>query len=831
MKKRRVFALFLALSIAFSSNGFTVLASETNPTGSTVSTVVEETTVTEETENSTESGAGDETGTEGETRTEGENGSGEGTGTESETGSSEGTGTEGEAGSNEGTGTEGETGSGEGTGTEGETGSSEETGTEGETGSSEGTGTESETGSGEDTEIEEDTEGEDETEEDSEAEEETEEETSEEEEELEEDPTKVKEGEVSTAPRMLSFTDEVGMVITYDANEAAAYQYTVSNGVLTGITTESGAAVSGNVVIAADQGITSIGENAFKGNTGITYVKLPSGVTSIAANAFNGCTSLKGITIPNGTVTIGDSAFEGCSAMTQLALPKTITSIGSKAFYNNSRLFMVYMKDASYSQMTTIGDSAFYGCSVLAQFCSDTEFILPGALQSIGASAFYNCRSIKTVTLPNTVTSLGNSVFYNCTSLTDVTLSTGLSVIPQYAFSGCSRLASVKFANGNTTIDSYAFQGCYALGGITFPFTMAELKSYAFLGCSSLKAVEIPNGMLVFGENAFPDIDTLYLIGYKGSTAEAYAAKCNINFTALNDTETVQYFTYTVKVSGSGSGSLNVTCSDKKTDPNKKNSNQGVKAGEEIYVGVVTSSSSKLVEGSLKCNGTEIKKNSSGYYVFTMPNGGALITAEFESTGANATINGLAENVEVELSNGNELKIGQYTRLFLLDTSSEDNSPIASSKITFKSNKPKIASVTSTGMIKALAKGDAKITATVKGGDGQYITKEVVISVVQVDVESIKLKLSSYDSNIMEVIENTGEVAVAAVDQTAVKTAKSFQMKATAYDADDDDMSVALKWTSSDAKVAKLTKASTTDADPYNTITIPANASGEATLL
>ncbi len=60
--------------------------------------------------------------------------------------------------------------------------------------------------------------------------------------------------------------------------------------------------------------------------------------------------------------------------------------------------------------------------------------------------------------------------------------------------------------------------------------------------------------------------------------------------------------------------------------------------------------------------------------------------------------------------------------------------------------------------------------------------------------------------------------------------AYTITLKATAYDADDDSMAVAFKWTSSDTKVAKLAAASTKAASPVNTVTIPASANGEATV-
>ena len=74
--------------------------------------------------------------------------------------------------------------------------------------------------------------------------------------------------------------------------------------------------------------VTGIGNNAFRGCTGLTSIALPGSVTSIGLYAFYGCTGLTSIDIPDGVTSIGYSAFSGCTGLTSIDIPDGVTSIG-----------------------------------------------------------------------------------------------------------------------------------------------------------------------------------------------------------------------------------------------------------------------------------------------------------------------------------------------------------------------------------------------------------------------------------------------------------------------------------------------------------------------
>ena len=59
---------------------------------------------------------------------------------------------------------------------------------------------------------------------------------------------------------------------------------------------------------------------------------IPDSVTSIGNGAFYGCSGLETIEIPDSVTSIGDWAFEGCSGLKAIEIPNSVSSIGKDAF-------------------------------------------------------------------------------------------------------------------------------------------------------------------------------------------------------------------------------------------------------------------------------------------------------------------------------------------------------------------------------------------------------------------------------------------------------------------------------------------------------------------
>ncbi len=265
-----------------------------------------------------------------------------------------------------------------------------------------------------------------------------------------------------------------------------------------------------------------------------SYTVLSTTVT-ISERAFYENKYLKTIKLPEGLVKIGDYAFgvntdTRSTAITGIEIPSTVEEIGARAFFGAANLkTLTFLKDANGNcAIKRIGNSAFRHCSSLE------EVELPFGLEILGenagwgdddvdenASVFYDCASLRKVTLPGKVADLQSHVFAECPALTtvifpeaceitriayyafynsgltsiDFTNAKGLAIIDHDAFNGCSNLATIKFADvkNNLEILDYAFANT-AVEVVNLPSGAITLGAYAFYNAANLRAVNLETG-------------------------------------------------------------------------------------------------------------------------------------------------------------------------------------------------------------------------------------------------------------------------------------------------------------------------------------------------
>ena len=85
--------------------------------------------------------------------------------------------------------------------------------------------------------------------------------------------------------------------------------------------------------------------------------------------------------------------------------------------FNNTSVTSVSIPNSA----TTIGAKAFFGCKSL------TNITIPKSVRRIDSYAFYGCTSLTTITIPS-VSSIGKGAFAYCTRLTSITISPGTSI-------------------------------------------------------------------------------------------------------------------------------------------------------------------------------------------------------------------------------------------------------------------------------------------------------------------------------------------------------------------------------------------------------------------
>ncbi len=240
--------------------------------------------------------------------------------------------------------------------------------------------------------------------------------------------------------------------------------------------------------VIIDNGVTSIGNNAFNSCLLLQNITIPNSVTTIGNDAFRSCTALRDITLPNSIKAIGDYAFTGCIGPTSLYIPNSVINIGNSAFEGMTNLDYVLLGTG----LKTVGERAFYGCNKLT-------------LVKMSAT---DCR-----------TTFGGNVWTSCTALKTFLFTENVRTIPDNIFSYLQNGFHLRWQNGQSVegYDDYDYNDRVAI-----PPTIKRIGKRAFFD-TRFSRIEIPASVDTIDAEAFKDNVNLYELCSEKATAPVLA--------------------------------------------------------------------------------------------------------------------------------------------------------------------------------------------------------------------------------------------------------------------------------------------------------------------
>ena len=433
--------------------------------------------------------------------------------------------------------------------------------------------------------------------------------------------------------------------------------------------------------------VTEIGSSAFYGSH-LSSIVIPDTVTDIGNYAFRGCTELKEVTLPNIRKNIVAGMFENCTSLEKIVLPETVTAIRPDAFKGCTAL-----KDITWSKaLQTIESCAFQNCSAL------TDVTIPDSVKSIGYGVFSDCSALSTVTLPDGVKELGGQLFNNCDALTTVTIPDSVTSIGKQVFYDCDALTTVKLGGGLQSIPESTFEHCDVLTNLSVPRCVTSIGNNAFKDCTKFTSVTIPRSVTSISASAFsyPAILTIY--GVAGTYAETFANENSIKFVDQQIKATAASLDKTeLTINKGAAAQLNLSVTPENfTDPvTWKTTDDKVVtisySGEVKAVGVGTATI-KVVVGDVSAS--------------------CKVTVLQPVTGINLNKSSLTMDA-----------LGTFQM-----TASVYPGGANDKRITWNSSDRAIASVDENGLVTALKKGTATITAAAMDGSGVKSTCKVTVS-------------------------------------------------------------------------------------------------------
>ncbi len=277
----------------------------------------------------------------------------------------------------------------------------------------------------------------------------------------------------------------------------------------------------------------------------IQAVKLEEGVTSVGDYAFKNYSSILTISIPKSVALIGADAFRSCTSLQTIDYSAINASIASN--YHTPFL------DAGINGtgiVLTVADEVEIIPDHIFALSAISEIIWTDSVKSIGKGAF-NATWLTDLSIPDSVSSIGQSAFWYCYDLVNLELGNGLTTIGEYAFENCTSLVNLTIPNSVDGIGPFAFLGCESLESIVVGTGVTSIGEGSFRGCNSLSevyynaiaAADLNRNSEIFIDSGIPGEGLTVIIGDSVESVPAYLF-CNSNITSLTIGQNVKNIGY-----------------------------------------------------------------------------------------------------------------------------------------------------------------------------------------------------------------------------------------------------------------------------------------------
>ena len=196
---------------------------------------------------------------------------------------------------------------------------------------------------------------------------------------------------------------------------------------------------------------------------------------------------------------------------------------------------IIYYTSADGNIVKPFNESAF-GANIISNEYNDGlgKIVFDSPVMRIGNNAFYECKTLRSMTIPESVISIGDNAYYYCSALGNVRLSDATLTIGKRAFYKCGNL-NIKLTNKITSIGDEAFRYAFRNTIIEIPASVKQIGESAF-SFSGISKIILNDGLVSIGDDAFWASDlseiaipnTVTSIGFR-AFAGCYKLRSEIN--------------------------------------------------------------------------------------------------------------------------------------------------------------------------------------------------------------------------------------------------------------------------------------------------------------